>query len=309
MKTDPIKENVENIGAYMKSPIITIPSHSTLREFLKKLNDNRVSSLIVKKNDEHVGIATKQDFIRKAIIKRMDPETTAVSEIMNKTLLTLERSTSIEDARSFMIRNKIRNIPVKEANQIVGMLSFKDTVRKSVDQKLIDSFSKFTLEAIQNFMLEASPLPPIESQDLPGEINSIVKLTDEARNIEIMIDLNFSEEVSRKMYKEMFGEDAKSIGDVCNIVAEITNIIAGNAKVEISHFVKEILTLTHSVKTSGNTTESFHFDLSLPTTIIGNGHSVFGVEKLSTAKTFIPFVNKGVHVFLLGLIFQKKEER
>ncbi|MCH7623743.1 MAG: CBS domain-containing protein, partial [Nitrospinae bacterium] len=157
MKAAIEETTVENIGTYMKSPIRTIPFDSTLREFLKQLNENRVGSLIVNKNDEHVGIVTKWDFIRKAIGQRMDPETTTVSEIMNGTLLTLERSTPIEDARIFMIENKIRHIPVMEENQIVGMLSFKDMIRKSVDQKLIDSFSKSTLEAFRNFMLEASP--------------------------------------------------------------------------------------------------------------------------------------------------------
>jgi CBS domain-containing protein len=308
MKTVLKEGNIENIGTYMKSPIRTIPAASTLREFLKQLNENKVGSLIVNQNDEHVGIATKWDFIRKAISQRMDPETTPVSEIMNDTLLTLERSTPLEEARVFMIKNKIRHIPVKEANQIVGMLAFKDTIRKNMDQKLIDAFSKSTIEAIKNFMLEASPLPPTESEDLPGEISSIIKLTDEARNVEIMIVLNFSEEISKKIYQEIFGEATASIKDVCNVVAEIANVMAGNVKVKISHLTKEILTLTHSENTSRNATGSFHFDLGLPTTVIGSEHSVFGAEKLSTAKTFIPFAHEGAHKFLLGLIFQKKEE-
>jgi len=308
MKTALKGTNVENIGTYMKSPVKTIPANSTLRNFLKQLNENKVGSLIVSKNDEHVGIVTKWDFIRKAISQRMDPETTTVSEIMDGTLLTLERSTSLEEARGFMVKNKIRHIPVKEDNQIVGMLSFKDTIRRTVDQKLINAFTKSTLEAIQNFMLDASPLPPIESDDLPGEISSIIKLTDEARNVEIMIVLNYSEEISRKIYKDLFGEEAKTVRDVCNVVAEIANVMGGNVKVGISPLVKEILSLTHSEKTSKNAKGNFHFDVGLPTTIIGSGHSVFGAEKLSTAKTFIPFENDGVHIFLLGLIFQKKEE-
>lgn len=308
MTTNLIEENAENIGAYMKSPIRTIPADSTLREFLKQLNENKVGSLIVRKNDEHVGIVTKWDFIRKAITQRMDPETTPVSEIMDGALLTLERSTSLNEARVFMVKHKIRHIPVKEGKQFVGVLSFKDTIRKTVDQKLIDSFTKSTINAIQNFMLDASPLPPTESEHLPGEISSIIKLTDEARNVEIMIVLNFSEEIAQKIYQAIFGEESASIKDVCNVVAEIANIIAGNVKVEITHLVKEILTLTHSEQTSKNAKGQFHFDLGLPTTIIGSGHSVFGAEKLSTAKTFIPFANNGTHKFLLGLIFQKKED-
>jgi CBS domain-containing protein/CheY-specific phosphatase CheX len=298
----------ENIGTYMTSTVITISQDSTLRDFLKLLNENKISSLIVTENDRYVGIVTKRDFIRKAINQRKDPETTKVSEIMTSPMLTMERSTSVEDARNFMMKNKIRHLPVMEENRIIGMISIKDTMRKSVDQKLIDAFLKSTGEAIQNFMLDASPLPPTESDDLPGEISAVIKLTDEAKNVEIMIILNFSEEVAQKVYQGLFGEESNSMKDICNVVTEISNIIAGNVKVEISHFVQEILSLTHSEKTSSDAKGIFHFDVGLPTTVIGSGHSVSGVEKLSTAKTFIPYVNEGNPMFLLGLIFQKKEE-
>lgn len=308
MKTALKERTVENIGTYMKSPVKTISSDSTLRDFLKLMNANNISSLIVDENDEHIGIVTKRDFIRKAINQRMDPETTKVSKIMSSPILTLDRSASIDEARNFMIKNKIRHIPVMVEKQIAGMISIKDTMRKNIDQKLIDSFSKSTIEAIQNFMLEASPRSPIETEDLPGEISAIIKLTDEAKNVEIMIVLNFSEEVARKVYLGLFGDEANNMKDVCNVVAEISNIIAGNVKVEVSHFIQEILNLTHSENTSGNAKGTFDFDVGLPTTIVGSGHSVSGVEKLSTAKIFIPFENEGTPMFLLGLIFQKKEE-
>ena len=76
MKTVFKEGTTENIGTYMKSPIITIQSNSTLREFLKQLNENKISSLIVSENNENVGIVTKRDFIRKAISQLMDPDTT-----------------------------------------------------------------------------------------------------------------------------------------------------------------------------------------------------------------------------------------
>jgi CBS domain-containing protein/CheY-specific phosphatase CheX len=308
MNTALTEKTVENIGTYMTSSVKTISSDSTLRDFLKLLNENNISSLIVTENNEDVGIVTKRDFIRKAINLRMDPETTQVSKIMSAPILSLEESTSLEDARVFMTNNRIRHLPVTKENQIVGMLSIKDILQKRIDQKIIDAFTKSTSEAIQNFMIEASPLPPAESEDLTGEISAIIKITDEAKNVEIMIVLNFSEETAQKVYQGLFGEEANSINDVCNIVTEISNIIAGNAKVEISNFVQEILSVTHSENTSRSAQGNFHFDLGLPTTVIGSGHSVSGVEKLSTAKTFIPFALEGAHKFFLGLIFQKKEE-
>ncbi len=310
MKTALEERNIEDedIDSYMRSPAKTIPSDATLRDLLKQMKESRVSSLLVSENNDPVGIVTKNDFIRKAIRLRLDPATTKVSEVMSSPILTLERSTPLEDAKSFMDENKIGHVPVVEKGQIVGMLFQKDTVRKEVDQKLIDAFSKSTIEALQNFMLETSPLAPTLSEDLPGEISAIINLTDEAKNVEITIILNCYEEVAQKIYQGLFGEDASSMKDVCNIVTEIVNIMAGNVKVEIADLRDEILTLTHSVLARSTATGNFNFEVGLPTTIVGSGHNVFGDEKSSTAKAFIPFEHEGTQKILLGLIFQKKAE-
>lgn len=300
---------MSDLGSYMSSPVKTINSNSTLRGFINQLNENKISSLIVTENDKHVGIITKMDFIRKAISRGMNPETTKVAEIMSTPILSLDRSTSIEEAKDFMTKNHIRHVPVSEQNQIVGMISIKDTFEKDVDQNIINAFTKTAQEALQSFMVEASPLAPIDNDEMPGEISSLLKLTDEAKNVEIMIVLNFSEADSRKIYKNLFGEDASSIKDVCNIVAELVNILAGNVKTEISHRVEEILNLTHSENATNNDGGNFQFDVGLPATIVGSGHSLFGMEKLSTTKKFVPFVGEDKSpLFLLGLYFQKKEE-
>ena len=133
MKTVFKEGTTENIGTYMKSPIITIQSNSTLREFLKQLNENKISSLIVSENNENVGIVTKRDFIRKAISQRMDPDTTEVSKIMNAPLLTLERSTPVEDAKKFMIDNKIRHVPVMVKNIMEVLGNQPEEMRAFID--------------------------------------------------------------------------------------------------------------------------------------------------------------------------------
>ena len=79
MKTALKGTNVKTIGTYMKSPVKTVHSDCTLRDFLKLLNEYNISSLIVNENNKNVGIVTKRDFIRKAINQRMDPETWVVS--------------------------------------------------------------------------------------------------------------------------------------------------------------------------------------------------------------------------------------
>ena len=149
----------------------------------------------------------------------MDPKNTKVSDFMSKPLLTLDSSTSIAEAQKFMRRNKIEHTPVTERNQTGGLLSIKDTIKKIIDPKIINAFLETTVEASQGFMTEVTPRKPIEEKDLPGNISAIIKLADAAKNVEIVLVLNVPEKSTRTIYKGIFGEEPKSIKDVCNIVA------------------------------------------------------------------------------------------
>ena len=64
-----------------------------------------------------------------------------------------------------------------------------------------------------------TPENELEEKDLPGNISTIIKLADAAKNVEIVLVLNVPEKSTRTIYKGIFGEEPKSIKDVCNIVA------------------------------------------------------------------------------------------
>ena len=138
---------------------------------------------------------------------------------MSKPLLTLYSSASIVEPQNFIRRNKIEHNPVTERNQTVGLLSTKDTIKKIIDPKNITTFLETPVEPSQGFMTKVTPGKPIEEKDLPGNISAIIKLADAAKNVEIVLVLNVPEEFPRTIYKGIFGEEPKSIKDVCNIVA------------------------------------------------------------------------------------------
>ena len=75
-----------------------------------------------------------------------------VSQIMSKSLVTLNLTNNLSDAESLFKRNKIRHIPVVNGKKILGMLSYSDLLRisfadaveddsESVDTIVYDMFS------------------------------------------------------------------------------------------------------------------------------------------------------------------------
>ena len=295
---------MENIGLYMHSPVISINHDATLVDFIQKLNEEQVDYVIVKKQEDYIGIVTNTDFMRKALGKRLNPKTTKVSDIMSNHLLTMDISASKAEALQFFRKNKVEHVPVTEHNLIVGMLSLNDTVKKVINPKLIDPFLETTVLALQGFMTEVTPGDPIEDDNLPGEITAIIKLSDHAQNVEITIAINVPEEISASIYKNIFGEDPKSIKDVCNLVAELSNIIGGNIKEKIGDHHIEIMELIHFENLNAKEAK-INFELDLPTTIVGSGQRIFGEEKVNAAKIIVPFSGEKNPMFFLTLIFQE----
>ncbi len=112
----------------MSAPILSVESNTTVREASLYMFKCMVESLLVKENDDFVGIITETDITRKLVGEGLDPESTLVTEIMTAPLLTLSGELPILEANRFMAKNRIRRLAVILDEKIVGMLSLKNRV-------------------------------------------------------------------------------------------------------------------------------------------------------------------------------------
>ena len=123
-----VEEYLEEVGNYMSSPVLSINSELTVQEAGRQMHGKKVGALLVRANDKYVGILTETDLTRKVIAKGLNPETTLVSAIMTKDILSIDRYMPLEEAEGFMKSKNIRHLAVTEADEIVGILSVKDLV-------------------------------------------------------------------------------------------------------------------------------------------------------------------------------------
>ena len=122
------EEYLEDIGKYMSSPVSSIDSELTTQEAAQQMHAKNVGALLVRVHDKFVGILTETDLTRKVIAKGLNTETTFVSSIMTKTILSMDRYMPVEEAEEFMKKKNIRHLAVTEEGEIVGILSVKDLV-------------------------------------------------------------------------------------------------------------------------------------------------------------------------------------
>jgi CBS domain-containing protein len=73
-----------------------------------------------------VGIVTERDMVQKVLAVGRNPKETPISSIMSKPVITVSPETSLSDAATVMVGNKIRRLPVVKGLNIVGILTVSD---------------------------------------------------------------------------------------------------------------------------------------------------------------------------------------
>ena len=119
---------MDQIANFMTSPVISIDVRSTVLEGAILFNEKNVSCLLVKENEDYLGIITKTDIIKRVVAKGLDPKTTKISSVMTKPLLTMDHYLTRSDANEFMLRKKIKHLAVTKHGKVAGILTTKDMV-------------------------------------------------------------------------------------------------------------------------------------------------------------------------------------
>lgn len=110
--------------------ILTTDPETTARDALAKMEEHNVGSILVLEDDTLVGIYSERDYIRRIVLnEESDPES-PVKDVMSTKLVVVEPNYTIEDCMSIMTSQRIRHLPVMEGDDLVGILSIGDLVKK-----------------------------------------------------------------------------------------------------------------------------------------------------------------------------------
>jgi signal-transduction protein with cAMP-binding, CBS, and nucleotidyltransferase domain len=115
----------DEISQYMQESLGTIPESTSVQKAAWNMKENKIGSLLITQNDEIVGIVTEEIFTRKVLGDNLNPETTLVSELMEKPP-TIKADQHMDYALTCMHENDARYLAVTVDNKIKGIISLKD---------------------------------------------------------------------------------------------------------------------------------------------------------------------------------------
>ena len=100
----------------MTKNVITIGVNKTVFEAAELMTSKGIGCLVIVDNDVPVGMVTERDFLRRIVAKRVSLDT-KISEIMSKSLITVDPEASVKEAARLMATNKIRRLASCQAKQ------------------------------------------------------------------------------------------------------------------------------------------------------------------------------------------------
>ena len=127
----------------------TVAPDETVYEALALLAEKDIGALPVMVDERLEGIFSERDYARKVILKGKSSRDLPVREIMTSSVFCLHPEQSAEEAMTLMTEHRVRHVPVKEGDHVLGIISIGDVVKAIISER------EFVIEQLESYISSA----------------------------------------------------------------------------------------------------------------------------------------------------------
>jgi signal-transduction protein with cAMP-binding, CBS, and nucleotidyltransferase domain len=145
------------IGEIMMNKLETVDESDNAQHAARKMSNSDVSSLLVVKGGNAVGIITERDLVRRVCAGNETSRNVIIHSIMSTPLITVDSSYQLHDAANVMIQKKVRHLLVVDEHGAKGIVStsdFANYLKQNIDMDEVNA-------AIIRSLLEEQSEDPI----------------------------------------------------------------------------------------------------------------------------------------------------
>jgi len=113
----------------MSKTLISVNPATTSLQIAKMMEQGGIGAVLVKENENLVGIVTDRDFATKIAANNLSFDT-PVEKIMSSPLITINHNEPISAAAEMMSSKKIRKLAVSDNGNIIGLITSTDLVNQ-----------------------------------------------------------------------------------------------------------------------------------------------------------------------------------
>lgn len=133
------------ISSIMTSPVLTIGEATTIAEAKSIMKKNKVSRLVVTKNDYVVGILATHDLTKNYLMPQRErlphfsakstPDDKPISSFMTTEVYSVGEQSNISEALSLMLKHHVGSIIVEKNRWPIGIVSIKDILELAIPKE------------------------------------------------------------------------------------------------------------------------------------------------------------------------------
>jgi CBS domain-containing protein len=118
----------------VRKPVVSVEKGATVMDAVRAMVERNVGATVVLDGIRLVGVFTERDVVTRVVLRRLDPETTPVAEVMTTKVLTVREDADRSSVLRLMSDHHIRHLPVVDAEGgVVMMLSMRHLLRAEVN--------------------------------------------------------------------------------------------------------------------------------------------------------------------------------
>jgi CBS domain-containing protein len=111
-----------------------------VEEAVRKLSEHRIGALVVEDRwMKPVGIFSERDFIKAASREGAAVLDAEVATLMSSPIITCHSADRIDAVLATMTTARIRHLPVVDNNELKGIVSIGDLVKRRLDEKELEA--------------------------------------------------------------------------------------------------------------------------------------------------------------------------
>ena len=129
-----LTETIPKVQTYMKNEYIRAQTREPIMTALREFIDNRSNAILVMDKTILKGIITERDILKAYVEKKTILKTATAQDLMKTNVITIDKDTSIIDANTIMIKHNVRRLPVREGEEVIGIITQTD---------ILEAFSYF----------------------------------------------------------------------------------------------------------------------------------------------------------------------
>ena len=126
-----VSDIIQTKGSVVK----TVRPESSARELAVRLHADQIGAMVVSSDGKSIdGIVTERDLAYGLAAHGRDLPTIAVSRIMTNVVVVCSPEDSITHVMKVMTQRRVRHLPVKQHDQLVGIISIGDVLKHRLDE-------------------------------------------------------------------------------------------------------------------------------------------------------------------------------